>query len=201
MSIQSAKKRLYELKNVEYLVYEKIFHEKPGIYRVSPKGIAVTNDDLPPIKIRLGSYEHDSQLVDLAIILEQKTGAVWRTDRQIRHDLGLKGVGVKGHSPDGILEFSSGERTAVELELSSKGNRRIEKILKEYAVSQYGTVWYFVNNHALAGKILSARIPLIRVFSWPEMKELKVNEKTVSMPVTSHETNPEQKTMDFFRRK
>lgn len=203
MSIQSAKKRLYELKSTDYLIYEKIFHEKPGIYRISPKGIAVTNDDLPPVRIRLGSYEHDQQLVDLAIILEQKTDAVWRTDRQIRHDLGLKGVGIKGHSPDGILEFSSGERTAVELELSSKGKGRIEKILKEYAGSQYRAVWYFVNNHALAGKILSAGIHLIRVFSWPEMKELKINEKTIPPAVSSEisAANPEQKTIDFFRRK
>lgn len=116
----AAKKRLYELKSFEYLVYEKVFHEKPGVYRIGAKGKAVTNDELTTTKIRLGSYEHDLALVDLAIMLESKTGANWRTDRQIRHEKGLKGVGVKGHSPDGILEFPSGEKIAVELELSPK---------------------------------------------------------------------------------
>jgi hypothetical protein len=211
MSPLAAKKRLYELKSIEYLIYEKIFHKKSGIYRAGTKGIAITNDELPAVKIRLGSYEHDMQLVDLAIALEQKTGAHWQTDRQIRHEKGLKGVGSKGHSPDGILIYPTNEKIAVELELSEKGTKRLEKILKEYANSQYKAVWYYISSQSIAAKILSAGFPKIKAYTWPEMQEIKAepkqqpkekepkaNEKGTA--AISPKPKPEQITKDFFRR-
>ncbi|WP_371375237.1 replication-relaxation family protein [Sporomusa aerivorans] len=197
MSLLAAKKRLYELRTAEYLVYEKVFQNKLGVYRVAPKGIAVTNDEFSTCKIRLGSYDHDLALVDLAIALEQRENAIWITDRQIRHENGLKGVGVKGHSPDGILKLKTGEKIAVELELSMKGTNRLEKILKEYNSGQYKEVWYFVKSEAIATKILSGVGSLIRVFLLPDMREFKANASTVSQ-INKVE---EQKAKDFFRRK
>jgi hypothetical protein len=208
MSLLSAKKRLYELKSFEYLIYEKIFHEKPGVYRVGNKGIAVTTDELPPVRIRLGSYEHDLQLVDLAIALEKKTGARWQTDRQIRHEKGLEGVGNKGHSPDGILFLPSGEKIAIELELSAKGTKRLEKILRDYSASSYKEVWYFVGSQSIASKILSFSFPSLKVYSLSNMQEIKAEAKqqTIEKAETDKRTKTteqklEKKTMDFFRRK
>ncbi len=105
LSLFTVKKRLSLLKSLDYLVYEKIFHDQPGVYRAGAIGIAAARDDLPAARLPLGSYAHDLQLVDLAITLEQTTGAHWQTERQIRHEKGLKGVGAPGHSPDGILVF------------------------------------------------------------------------------------------------
>ncbi|HAW58514.1 MAG TPA: hypothetical protein DCX03_05810 [Bacteroidales bacterium] len=202
LSLLSAKKRLYELKSFDYLIYEKIFHDKPGIYRAGAKGIAVTNDSLPTIKIRLGSYEHDTKLIDLAISLEEKTGAHWQTDRQIRHEKGLKGVGNKGHSPDGVLEFKNGNKVAVELELSLKGSKRIEKILKGYSRKEYKEVWYFVGSKSLSPKIIEAGIPFIKVFSFTDMTEIKAEEKPTEKTSGNVQTIDQQKAVkDFFQRK
>ncbi len=150
---------------------KKVFQNRPGVYGAGIKGITVANDSLPVARLLLGTYEHDSQLVDLSIMLEKKTGADWQTERQIRHERGLKGVGWRGHCPDGILIFTGGNRIAIELELSPKGTAKIEKILKEYAKKQYEEIWYFVNSGYLAAKIQSAALPFIKVFSWPGMKE------------------------------
>jgi hypothetical protein len=207
MSLGAAKKRLSELKSSGYLRYEKVFHNKPGIYITDKNGIAVTSDELPAVKIRLGSYEHDLTLVDLAIELEKRTGASWRTDRQIRHENGMAGVGIKGHSPDGILEFASGDLIAVELELSAKGTKRLDSILKDYAKSRYKEVWYFASSDSIASKILTYRSFLVRVFSLSSLEEYKGKAETASPKTSSasHDSagsvKEEQRVKDFFRRK
>jgi hypothetical protein len=204
LSTPTAKKRLQELKSLDCLVYEKVFQDRPGVYRAAARGIAVTDDSLPAARLVLGSYEHDLQLVDLAVSLEHRTGAQWQTDRQIRHEKGLKGVGIPGHSPDGVLLFPGGARIAVELELSPKGAGKIEKIFMEYAGSQYQEVWYFVNCDYLAARIRSAALPLIKVFSWPDLEEYKdMPRPTAAKPLLEPSAFEEElKTArDFFRRR
>jgi hypothetical protein len=204
LSAPTAKKRLQGLKSLDYLVYEKVFQGKPGIYRAAARGIAVTEDSLPVARLVLGSYEHDLQLVDLAVSLEHRTGAQWQTDREIRHEKGLKGVGTFGHSPDGVLLFPGGARIAVELELSPKGAGKIEKIFMEYAGSQYQEVWYFVNCDYLAARIRSAALPLIKVFSWPDLEEYKeIPRPSAAKPLLeSAAFEDELKTVrDFFHRR
>ena len=201
LSVFTVKKRLSELKSCDYLVYEKLFHEKPGVYRAGAKGAAVTGDSLPVARLTLGSYEHDLQLVDLAVSLEQKTGVQWQTDRQLRHEKGLKGVGAPGHIPDGILIFPGGDRVAVELELSPKGAGRLEKILRDYARRRYKEVWYFVSSDYLAARIQTAALPLIKVFSWPDMVEYHGMARHTAIKVLLEPTAIEvgqKKTRDFF---
>lgn len=172
LSAEVVKKRLRRLKSVGYLVYEKLFFNEPGVFMAGAKGVALAGDNLPPARFLPGSYRHDLRLVDLALRLESETGAHWQTERQLRHEKGLKGMGTPGHCPDGILIFpGSDDRIAVELELSPKGAERIVKILKEYARRQYKEVWYFVGCDYLAARIKTPVLPFIRVFSWPDMKE------------------------------
>ena len=204
MSTAATNKRLHGLKGMDCLVYEKIFQEKPGVYRATARGISAAGDSLPSARLVLGSYEHDLQLVDLAVTLEQKTGALWQTDRQIRHEKGLKGVGTPGHTPDGILVFPYGARIAVELELSPKGAEKTEKILMEYSGTQYQAVWYYVNCGYLAARIRSAGLPFIKVFSWPDLEEYKdILQSTAAKPLLGQAVFEEglKIARDFFRRR
>jgi DNA-binding CsgD family transcriptional regulator len=201
LSVFTVKKRLSELKSCDYLIYEKLFHEKPGVYRAGAKGVAITGDSLPAARLTLGSYEHDLQLVDLAVSLEHKTGAHWQTDRQLRHEKGLKGVGTPGHIPDGILIFPDGDRVAVELELSPKGAGRLDKILREYTLRLYKEVWYFVSSDYLAARIQTSALPLLKVFSWPDMVEYQgiAKRKAMKMLLEPTAMDIERKTVrDFF---
>ncbi len=204
LGIPTVKKRLYGLKSLGCLVYEKVFYDKPGVYRAAARGLAAAGDNLPAARLPLGSYEHDQQLVDLAVTLEHRTGAEWQTDRQIRHEKGLKGVGTPGHSPDGVLVLTGGARIAVELELSPKGAVKIEKILREYAGSQYQEVWYFVNCDYLAARIRSAALSFVKVFSWPHMKEYEEMSRPTAAKALLGATDIEEElktARDFFRRR
>jgi hypothetical protein len=204
LSASTAARRLYELKKLGCLTFEKVFYGKPGVYRAVARGTAVAGDYLPAARLTLASYEHDLQLVDLALILERQRGALWQTDRQIRHEKGLKGVGTPGHSPDGVLVFPDGVRVAVELELSTKGSGKIEKILKEYAGSRYQEVWYFVTCDYVAARIRSAALDLIKVFSWPELHEYPEQARPTSAKVlleTAINAEELQQSREFFRRR
>lgn len=177
MGIPATYRRLRKLAFDGYLKFERIFVDKPGVYLVTAKGVQVSNDELPPTRIRLGSYEHDINLVDLAITLEQKTGGLWRTDRLIRRDKGLQGVGVSGHSPDGVLTLPNGKVIALELELSQKSQRRVEKILKNYArKSEYTEIWYYCGSQRLEERIAQASPKMcpIKLFTWPDMVSVEV---------------------------
>lgn len=117
----------------------------------------------------MGSYHHDLQLVDLATILEKEAGGRFVTERRIRQDRGLAGVGVHGHVPDGQLELDGKKPIAIELELSTKGWRRLQRIVSDYAADlDLGEVWYFAGSEALLRRLKRASdgYPFIKVHSW-----------------------------------
>ena len=89
--------KLKQLVETEYLIFEKIFHAKPGVYRTSKKGAKISNHHLKAVnKINLATYHHNLQLVDLSFFLEEKYQGTFISEREIRHLKGLKGVGQKG---------------------------------------------------------------------------------------------------------
>jgi hypothetical protein len=194
--------RLSRLRSVDYLVYENLFFHKPGVYMAAAKGVALAGDDLPPVRLQLSSYIHDLQLVDLALRLEQETGVFWMTDRQLRREKGLRGIGTTGHCPDGVLIFpDSNDKVAVELELTSKGMERTEKILEEYAKKQYKEVWYFVGRDLPSSIIKTLFLPFIKVFSWPDMKKYANTPESAAAQlhrVLDRTVNESKKSREFF---
>lgn len=162
-------RRLRLLVQEKYLLHKRIFIGKPGVYQAGGKGLALIADDpeQPPglAPVRPATMEHNLLLVDLALALIKKTGGTWKTDRQIRREAGFVPNGQR--VPDGVLTLPDGKKVAVELELTTKSTRRLEKILKGYArATGYDEVWYFAQRPALAEKIreLSRRMPFVRVF-------------------------------------
>ena len=112
-------------------------------------------DDLPPLRaVRFGSFQHDLQLIDLATRLTSETGDEFTTERRLRQQRALKGVGIQGHVPDGLLKLDGQQPIAIELELSTKGWRRLQSILQTYAADfDIGEVWYFAGNAALRKRL------------------------------------------------
>jgi hypothetical protein len=120
-----------------------------------------------------GGYEHDVGLAWLW--LTARTGAFGslrgivserhmrshdrRTaDRAERYGVRLGGVGPAGqerlHYPDLVLETASGRRVAVELELSGKGQARLQTILAGYAADpRIDAIVYMVERPNLAANI------------------------------------------------
>jgi len=166
-SKQVVYRRMKLLGEEGYVIHERIFVDEPGVYRVAKKGVDVSGDDLGPGKITIGTYKHDLKVVNLALELEAKTGGSYLPERRIRKEKGLQGVGQAGHVSDGILILPDEKKIAVEVELSTKGTARLEKILKGYVrLTEFTAVWYFVESPAIAEKVknLSAKMPFIEVF-------------------------------------
>jgi len=158
VSVAAAERRLRALTRAGYVRRQRLFDRKPSCYQIVRDGLAVIGSDLPTPRLDLRSYEHDIGLGWLWLAARAgRFGALSRvvSEREMRSRDGraggegkplgrqdpigvrLGGSGPGGrrrlHYPDLLLRTTSEHTVAVELELSSKGRTRREKILAGYA--------------------------------------------------------------------
>lgn len=168
---QSIHPRLKFMAETNYLTTKRVGHNLLAL-RLTKSGVTQCGDDLPPLKtIRFGSFFHDLQLIDLVTRLSQETGGQFTTERRLRQERGLKGVGLPTHIPDGLLKLDGKPPIAIELELSAKGWRRLQGILQNYAADfDIGEVWYFAGNDALRRRLERAAegYAFVRVHHWSD---------------------------------
>lgn len=134
-------KRLVDAK---FVIHEIVFHGAHGIYYLTKKGADCT--DLPPIKnIPKDNYEHQLAVIDIYFKLkEQHPTAEWIGERRIKRDKYIKGLGKRGHIPDGMLLFPDDKEVAIEVELTMKSKRRLFEILGGYSGRFHiNEVWYY----------------------------------------------------------
>jgi hypothetical protein len=165
--------RIKKLVDAGYLSRERVLHGQARVHKVTKKGVLVSDDGILPLKyINLGTFRHDFKLVDLALMLEQKTGGVFTPDRRIRHDEGLSGVGQLGHIPDGYLHIGDDKPIAIELELSVKSRIRIQNIIDDYGGNlNVKEVWYYTDQMNVVRAIEKAA----HGFSFIKVRELPIN--------------------------
>lgn len=169
-----AYRRLSGLVDVGLLSYRRIFHAQPGCYLVTNGGLAVIDSELPRPTIDLRTYRHDLGVVWLWLAAHDgQFGSVEQllTERQMRsHDQGAGvtaiervGVPVEGydrsgrpriHYPDVLVVAPDGGRVALELELSVKGRRRLERILVGYSCERrVRSAVYLTDSRAVAAAV------------------------------------------------
>lgn len=168
-SYQAAQRRTQLLADADFLTHSwPIRGER--VYLPTRRAVARAGDELPPInRITLGSYLHDLQLVDLEHCLVTETGGTFTSERRLRHERGLIGVGVSGHVADGLLNLGVGKPIAIELELSTKAKRRLTKIIRGYLSDlSIAEVWYFAGSVAVRGSLARAagEHAFIKVRDW-----------------------------------
>lgn len=153
-SYQAAQRRTQLLSEAGFLEHQWPFRGE-RIYLPTKCAVARAGDKLPPLnRITHGSYFHDLKLIDLALWLVAETGGAFTPERRIRHERGYNGVGISGHVADGLLEHECGKPVAIELELSTKGKRRLAKIIRGYLSDlSIGEVWYFAGSVAVRGSL------------------------------------------------
>lgn len=147
--------------------HERVFHNQPGIYRLTKKGASYTS--LRPMdKIPIGNYEHQVLITELSIAMRtQHPTAQWVSERHLKHAKYSKGVGQSGHLPDAILVKEGGKQVAIEVELSLKAKERTQEIFTQYSGNfDFEEVWYFCYPDIL-GSLLewSKPHPVIRIFN------------------------------------
>ena len=170
-----AYRRLRGLVRSGLLVYERLFHQRPGSYRITSAGLAVIESALPRPLIDLRCYRHDIGAVWLWLAVWQRQfGPCARvlSERQMRsHDqqpdpflgydsfaIPLGGYGPGGrprvHFPDVLLIGPDNRRVALELELTLKSRSRLGRILGGYAADpRIGRVVYLTDSRKVAAAL------------------------------------------------
>ena len=170
---QTAQRRVRLLYDHGYLDRRWLVHGDRAHW-LTPTGRAMCSDSLPPPKhIRLGSYRHDRMLVDLALTLVTNTGGRFLPERRLRQMLEIDRVGKRGHVADGWLHLDDQTKpTAIELELSTKGGRRLERILRGYMTNlDIAEVWYFVECQTIRRQLTKAAkdLSFIKIHDLPAL--------------------------------
>jgi hypothetical protein len=167
---------LARLARVGYVFRQPVFDQQPACYRIRAKGLALIGSGLPAPGLDLRSYEHDVGVAWLWLAARNGSfGPISEivAERQLRsHDeaperagppmaVRLGGYGPGGrerlHYPDLLLHRPDGRRIAVELELTNKGPKRLERILAGYGADpRTDAVLYLVPNRTIGNSVVAA---------------------------------------------
>jgi hypothetical protein len=184
---QTAQRRVRLLYDHGYLDRQWLVHGDRAHW-LTPAGRAMCSDSLPPPKhIRLGSYRHDRVLVDLALTLVAETGGQFTPERRLRQMQELDRVDKRSHVADVWLHIDDQTKPiAIELELSTKGNRRLERILRDHMTNlKIAEVWYFVECEAVRRQLTKA----VKDLAFIKIHDLPTScRQPVSNPVPNHES-------------
>ena len=164
-------RRLYKvmerLIKAKLVMHERIYFNKPGIYFLTNQGAKFTS--LPAIdKVSKGVFDHQLIMIDLILKLRNMyPDATWVSERHLKYQKFLYGVGRFGHISDGIFIFPDDRKVAIEVELTLKAKHRLEKILRAYGGQlEISEVWYFCNEDVMRGvAALSAKRSFVKIYS------------------------------------
>jgi hypothetical protein len=167
--------RLRALRRAGYLGSQRPFDRQATCYWIKRRGLSAIESSLPAPRPELGSHRHDLGIAWLWLAARQGAFGAARqivSEREMRSGDGtagrranpfgvrLGGVGPGGrerlHYPDLLLVGPGGRRVALELELTSKGRARRERILAGYAADgRIDSVLYVVDQPA-TGRAIQA---------------------------------------------
>jgi DNA-binding MarR family transcriptional regulator len=176
VTVETASERLRRLTSAGYIRKARLFHNQRAMHLITREGLKVLGSALPPPRSDAHAYAHDVGVAWLWIAARRGTFGPVReivAERRMRsHDgardasteplaIRLGGVGPRGqerlHYPDLLLRTADGRRVALELELSSKGRSRLERILAGYSADpRVDGVVYLVQSAAVARSVEAA---------------------------------------------
>jgi hypothetical protein len=173
ISAAAAATRLRALTRAGFVTGQRPFHRQPACYLIRPRGLAAIASERSVPRIDLRCYAHDLGAAWLWIAARQGSFGPIRDvlgERRLRsldaapdrsgppYGVRLGGLGPRGreriHYPDLLLVTPEGRRIGLELELSSKGRVRREKILAGYgADARIDAVLYLVADRRIGRSI------------------------------------------------
>jgi hypothetical protein len=174
----AAARRLLALNKGGYLISGESLKREPLLYQATGRALRAIGSDLsPPPKQKLGFYRHEAGLVWLALGAERgQFGPVTEViserrmrsqdGRSARHEeqfgVRLGGPGRDGrdrlHYPDLLMATPTGHRVAFELELTSKGRRRRERILTGYLLDRRIDAVVYLTDHPARRRALQESV-------------------------------------------
>lgn len=161
MPQSNAYRRLRGLEALGLLERRRLLHAEPAVFLATRAGLRFAGLELGPRKVSAGGITHATEATWLALRLEEEFGEQRVvTEREIRARDGaaerpayaveaggtLPGGRRPLHFPDLAIEREDGEGPlCVELELTTKGRRRLAEIVRAYVRGRHiGGVRYYV---------------------------------------------------------
>jgi hypothetical protein len=144
----------------------------PKVHRLTRDGMGVARIDVWPAGLVYSELRHTLALVDLLERLQaDNPGSTLTTERQIRAEWRRRKATKQftGRLPDGVIQLATGERYAIELDLTPKRTAHIQNIIYTYSGGGYAGVWWFVEPGK--GKLVRAAVVLQRADDFIEVKE------------------------------
>jgi len=93
------------------------------------------------------------KLSKLALTLQVANGCDFLPERRIRAEKGITTKNHKVHIPDGLMLLGD-RQVAIEVELSVKSSKRLEKIISHYRRDVHiDEVWYFCGSKEVHNKL------------------------------------------------
>jgi hypothetical protein len=182
----TAHRRLRQLARAGLVEREQVFAGHPAACRITGRGLGVLESRLPAPRVDLKGYRHDVGVAWLwlaaqnggfgrleAVVSERTMRSADRRRERPgiapvgepgpgeRYGIGVAASGPRGglalHYPDLWLETATGHRVAVELELTAKGPRRLERIMLGYAAdARVDAVLYLCPTRAMGLRVQAA---------------------------------------------
>ncbi|OGT57570.1 MAG: hypothetical protein A3F14_05570 [Gammaproteobacteria bacterium RIFCSPHIGHO2_12_FULL_43_28] len=154
-----------------YVIHERIFYHRHGIYRVTRQGAQISG--LPRLdKVPVGIYEHQIAVIEIYIkLMREYPDAHWMSERAMRKTGSMPRVGRNRdrHYADALFFLPDGKQIAIEVELTMKSKNRLDDILSDYVCQfEINEVWYFCAPDVFEKvKKLAAKFRMIKVFKIP----------------------------------
>src|ERR1700683_4343699 len=153
----AAYRRLRALRELNLVLSNKPYADQPAVLRVTREGARIADVGLRPAPLVLSELRHSLAVVWLTeYLLGENAGAERTTQRELRaqryRELRDWTRGTEqGRAPDALLRIptkgagAQGVTTvAVELDLSRKNRRAMERMVRQYDREKVDRVWWYV---------------------------------------------------------
>jgi hypothetical protein len=146
----AAYRRIRKLEQLALIRHDRTFWRESTVLRLTGAGARLADAGVRPAHLVLAEIRHTLAVVDLveALIGRSPPGTMLRTERELRGQRrrelreGTRTPG-QGRLPDAVFIHPAGAEVAVELDLTPKRSRHVERILAAYLNERYQRiVWY-----------------------------------------------------------
>jgi len=162
----AAYRRLRALAQLGLVLSDKPFAHEPAVLRVTGEGARIADVGVQPAPLVLSELKHSLAVVWLTeYLLAERRGAELITERELRAQRyrelrdGARQP-EQGRAPDALLRLPSGggaraatQTIAIELDLSRKDKRAMERMIGQYDHERVDKVWWYVT----AGRVERTR--------------------------------------------
>lgn len=174
----AAYRRLAALAELGLISRDRILWNEPEVIRVTIAGARVADVGVGPAHLVIAEIAHATTLVNVVeTVLTENPDAELTTEREVRvqrlRDRREGKQPGKGRLPDAELRLKSGEKIAIEVDVTPKRTKDVERIIRDYRYGdeRYDKIWWYAKSDRVAERIRqivkdNQAANLIEVRSW-----------------------------------